>query len=120
MILIIIGFALMRWRMARQFTPDEPATKIPYNPADRFIYARMTALWRKIMLCWIGVFTVLLASYMGAEAEAESAAAVVIECTDRLKEAPLQACLEVGHEKAMDAAGRAASLGVWVWVVGVL
>lgn len=120
MLIILAGFALLRWRMARQLHPEEKPTGIPYDPKDRHRYAKVLGLWRKALGVWLAVFTVMLASYVGSCAEVDAAAAVVTECTDRLQGAPLQACLAIAHEVAMDASGHAASMCVWVWVVGVL
>lgn len=120
MLILLAGFALLRWRMARQFSPEEKPTAIPYDPYDPLRFAKMVRLWRRVAAVWLGLFTVMLASYVGSCAEVDAATAVVTECTERLQGAPLQACLAVAHEVAMDASGQAAALCVWVWVIGVL
>lgn len=120
MILLLIGLALMRWRMARQLSLTDPPTGLPYNPRDRATYERMRLLWRRVFLCWLGIMVVLLAARAGASAEVEAAHAVVAECPLRLEGAPLQACLAIGHERVMDASAHLASLDVWTIAIGVL
>lgn len=120
MLLLLATLALLQWGRLRQFTPDEPKTKVPYDPRHLPIFLTARKWLIRLWLVGVVAFVGLLATYEGYRADVESSAQVVDECHAMLHDQPLASCLANGHEAFMSAFGKAASMEVWLWTCAIL